>query len=332
MSNNPQNRKEHFTEQKEDSGNQRHSTREKHPPLIDDLGYTNKEQLKKMGKGAIEAFKKCEKILGQLKKHKCGCHFLYPVNVQGYESVISEPMDLSTVEKKLNFGQYSSTYNFATDIRRIWNNAWTYNRPGSKIYIDTTDISNYFEELISQVEEAQFTPGDKEELQVLKKQASKATETLKKIKSSGSFNLQRTNSSSPKKVVERPMSFKEKSILKQNIQKLGSEDPMEILKILKNIVDLSKAKDSVEFDLEKLSVRKCRELDQCVKKALASCAKNKQKKKKIEPSPPPITTNEVSKTPITEQPNPVITQTQVPMSISNPNEENKEEGSLSKFQ
>ena len=91
------------------------------------------------------------------------------------------------------------------------------------------------ERLINQVEEAQVQPGDKEELQVLKKPASKTTETLKKIKSSGSFNLQRTNSSSPKKVVERPMSFKEKSILKQNIQKLGSEDPMEILKILKNI-------------------------------------------------------------------------------------------------
>lgn len=41
-------------------------------------------------------------------------------------------MDLSTVEKKLLGGGYSGTADFASDVKKIWSNSFTYNGKGIK--------------------------------------------------------------------------------------------------------------------------------------------------------------------------------------------------------
>jgi len=227
----------------------------------------------------MEAFKKCEKVLALLKKHAHSKEFLYPVSIPGYSNVIKEPMDLLTIEKKLRTGVYTSSRMFANDIRKIWNNAWMYNEPGSPVYIATTNISDYFEGLMKEVEDVQFAPANNEQIQELKKQVNKANEALRKITGGG---LQRTNSTGSRKPAERPMTSKERSILAQNIQRLSKDKPLEILSILRTILDLPISKSEVEFDLEKLSAKKCRELDQAVRKALISNDKSKLKKKKVE--------------------------------------------------
>lgn len=260
----------------------------------------------------MEAFKKCEKVLGLLKKHPQSRSFLHPVAIPGYSNVIKEPMDLSTVEKKLQAGIYTSSHMFAGDIRKIWSNAWLYNQPGSAIYIATTDISDYFEGLMREVDNVQFIPGNKEEIQQLKKKVNKANEVLRKI----TGPMQRTNSTGSRKASDRIMTPKEKSFVAQNIQKLSKENPLEILKILHNILDLPTSKSEVEFDLEKLSTRKCRELDQAVRKALASTDKSKLKKRKIDLTPDNKTPREIT---ITEQPKIQI----------NTKEENKKDNNLS---
>lgn len=275
----------------------RHSTREKRPPAVDDLGYTNRELLKRAGKGAVEAFKKCERVLMLLKKHQHSKNFLYPVTAPGYSNVVKEPMDLATAEKKLKAGAYTSSHLFAADIRKIWNNAWSYNQPGSPIYIATTSISNYFEGLMREIEDVQFTPETNEAIQQLKKQVTKANERLKKITGSGmNLTLQRANSSNSRKPTERPMTSKERSILAQKIQRLSKEKPLEIINILKDVLDFSTVKDEVEFDLERLSTRKCRELDLAVRRALVS-SKAKSKKKKIDPSLNITPTKEIPRIP-----------------------------------
>jgi hypothetical protein len=240
----------------------------------------------------MEAFKKCEKVLALLKKHTHSKEFLYPVAIPGYSNVIKEPMDLMTIEKKLRTGMYTSSRMFANDIRKIWSNAWTYNEPGSTVYIATTNISDYFEGLMKEVEDVQFAPANNEQIQQLKKQVNKANEALKKITGGG---LQRTNSTGSRKPPERPMTSKERSVLAQNIQKLSKDKPLEILSILRTVLDLPISKSEVEFDLEKLSARKCRELDQAVRKELISNDKSKLKKKKIEQQ------NEIKAAPVTPQ-------------------------------
>jgi len=259
----------------------RHSTREKKAPSIDDLGYTNKEQLKKAGKGATEAYKKCEKILNQLRKHPLASHFLYPATTPGYTEIIKEPMDLTIIEKRLKAGVYTSTNQFAFDVRKIWNNAWTFNKPGSEMYILTTKISENFENLMKEIDETQFSTGGNEEILELRKKVNKFNGVLKKIaEQSPAMSIQKASTPSNRRPPEKPMTPHEKAILGQNIRKLTQEQVLEMLQILRDVIDLSKAKDGLELDLEKLPARKCRELDQFVKKALNGGSKLSKGKKK----------------------------------------------------
>lgn len=285
----------------------RHSAREKRTVEIDDLGYSNKEQLKKAGKGASEAYKKCEQILAQLRKHPCAGQFLYPVMFPGYAEAVKEPMDLSTVERKLKAGIYTSTNNFALDVRKIWSNAWSFNQPGSDIYIMTTQISDYFENKIKEVEDVAFVPNGNNELQELKKKVNKVSGALRKIAGNAPAPLlQRAASSGngSKKPLERPMNAHEKAQLGQNIRKLPQDKVLEMLQLLRDVVDLSKATEGVELDLEKLTTRKCRELEQYVKKALGGSKKKAtaSKKKKLDMDMPmPMPAAQTDPEPIPEE-------------------------------
>jgi hypothetical protein len=58
-------------------------------------------------------------------------------------------MDLGTIRKKLSRRQYLSPESFITDVRLVWSNAWTYNRPGDEIYVMAEKLSDKFEELVT---------------------------------------------------------------------------------------------------------------------------------------------------------------------------------------
>ncbi len=248
----------------------RHSIREKRAASIDDLGYNNREQLKRAGKGASEAYRKCERVLAQLRKHPSAAQFLYPVQLSGYTDVIKEPMDVSTVERKLKTGMYTSTGNFVADVRKIWNNAWTFNQPGSSIYMMTTQVSDYFEGMMREIEDVPFVPGENSELMELKKKVNKVTGALRKMAGNvPSAAPPRATSNAGKKPADRPMTAHEKAQLGQNIRRLPQEKVIEMLNLLRDVVDLSKARDGVELDIDKLPTKKCRELEQYVRRALA---------------------------------------------------------------
>jgi hypothetical protein len=63
-------------------------------------------------------------------------------------------MDLETVETKLMNGGYGNANQFAADIRQIWTNAQTYNRPESAIYQTSEALSKAFEKRFSKVKAA----------------------------------------------------------------------------------------------------------------------------------------------------------------------------------
>lgn len=65
--------------------------------------------------------------------------FLLPVdpvawNIIGYFDVVKHPMDISTVEKKLNAGEYKSTAEFEADVRLIFHNCYIFNTPDNEVY------------------------------------------------------------------------------------------------------------------------------------------------------------------------------------------------------
>jgi hypothetical protein len=47
--------------------------------------------------------------------------------IMDYNDIISHPMDLGTIKKKLNFNYYPSPTHFAEDVRLVWRNCFKYN-------------------------------------------------------------------------------------------------------------------------------------------------------------------------------------------------------------
>lgn len=75
--------------------------------------------------------------------------FYYPVdpvalNIPTYHSVIKKPMDLSTIQTKLNAGQYENAKEFEADIRLMFKNCFKFNIPGDPIYNAGQKLEEYF--------------------------------------------------------------------------------------------------------------------------------------------------------------------------------------------
>ena len=66
-----------------------------------------------------------------MKTHPHSWPFRLPVSlddVPDYNLVIPEPIDLRTIEKKLNSGEYTSISPFCEDVSRIFRNCRQYNK------------------------------------------------------------------------------------------------------------------------------------------------------------------------------------------------------------
>lgn len=55
-------------------------------------------------------------------------------NLPDYPLIIKNPMDLSTVQQKLETGAYAEMGELKADLDQIWANAKTFNRPGEPVY------------------------------------------------------------------------------------------------------------------------------------------------------------------------------------------------------
>jgi hypothetical protein len=204
--------------------------------------------------------------LNELKKHPCAEPFLTTTDEDKYNKKIKDPMDLSIVEKKLKSGDYISVIQFAEDIRKIWLNSWMSNYPGSSSYIATTEIGNFFENLLKEISEASFNPN---EIQEPKKQIYKEPNRTKK----NAGVTQQKNS------MEKPMTIQEKAMLKINIMKLAPDKIQGILDIVKDIVEMNQPGGTLEFDIEVLPPLYCRKLEQYVKKNVPNSLKSGKPKK-----------------------------------------------------
>lgn len=96
--------------------------------------------------------RKCGQILSKLMKHKHGWVFNTPVNavalgLHNYHQVIKHPMDLGTVKMRLGKHFYGTPFEFASDVRLIFENAMTYNSKGDDAHTMASILLNMFEEL-----------------------------------------------------------------------------------------------------------------------------------------------------------------------------------------
>ena len=232
-------------------------------------------------KPTTEGVKKCYNLLQRLKKHSCSVPFLDPVDavalgIPDYYQIITEPMDLSTVERNLKNGVYTSTLHFGNDLRKIWSNSFRYNAPGSEIYNMTSEMSIYFEKLFKEIENIPLT----ENIHDLQKKVDRLSKSLKELHSKGGKSSQLgTKSSKTSSTSDKPMNMNEKRMLGQNIRNLPPEYLRGVWEIVSEGMPHNQShKEELEFDIDTLPVKVTRELEKYVKAKLIQINKNKKKR------------------------------------------------------
>ncbi|XP_073299160.1 transcription factor GTE12-like isoform X2 [Primulina huaijiensis] len=91
----------------------------------------------------------CTNILKTLLIHRLGCHFSKPVdpvelNIPDYLSIITKPMDLGTIKRKLEGESYYGAQDFAADVRLTFSNAMLYNPPGNCFHSFAKELVGIF--------------------------------------------------------------------------------------------------------------------------------------------------------------------------------------------
>ncbi len=71
-------------------------------------------------------------------KAKCDVPWLF--SVQDYYDIVKNPMDLSTIKRKLDTGQYKDPWEYCDDVWLMFDNAWLYNRKTSRVYKYCTTV------------------------------------------------------------------------------------------------------------------------------------------------------------------------------------------------
>jgi E1A/CREB-binding protein len=71
--------------------------------------------------------------------------------IPDYFDIIKRPMDLSTIKRKLDTGQYQDPWQYVDDVWLMFENAWLYNRKTSRVYRYCTKLKEVFEHEIDPV-------------------------------------------------------------------------------------------------------------------------------------------------------------------------------------
>jgi len=120
------------------------------------------------GAALSEPLQQCHSILKFLQSRQDASPFLEPVDwefygLTDYPEIIKNPMDLGTIETKLLEGKYSSPAAFSADVRLVWKNAMTYNRPDSDIYDTADKLGKLFEKKFATISKSPTKKSRKEE-------------------------------------------------------------------------------------------------------------------------------------------------------------------------
>lgn len=92
-------------------------------------------------------------LLSELTNHPSAWPFAIPVNreeVGDYYDVIKEPMDLSTMENKLENDKYETFDQFLYDARLIFNNCRSYNAESTTYYKNATKLEKFLNNKIKE--------------------------------------------------------------------------------------------------------------------------------------------------------------------------------------
>lgn len=205
-------------------------------------------------------YKKCRKGLDKIKESKYANNY--------YQSNNPDVPCLANIEKKVNNYEYKNIYDFEMDVRRIWNYYFKIEQ-NNEI---TSKMSDDWEKICADLE----NPNTEMSMASVRKRTEQIQKELEEIKDN---NLTKESLPAPVKKVNqnyeqnKPMTVEEKNQLGNNIRSLNKEQLKGIIKILSENNPIPQSK-YFEFDIDKLSTKKLRELEKYVKDCLASNNKN----------------------------------------------------------
>lgn len=97
-----------------------------------------------------------QNILTELQNHAAAWPFLQPVNreeVPDYYEFIKEPMDLSTMEIKLENNKYEKMEDFIYDLRLVCNNCRVYNGENTSYFKYANRLEKFFNNKVKEIPE-----------------------------------------------------------------------------------------------------------------------------------------------------------------------------------
>lgn len=98
----------------------------------------------------LEDLKKAKRILSKLLKHKASFWFRQPVDpirdgAPDYFKYVKIPMDLGTVQTKLDNSRYKTLKEFENDIRLVFSNCYVFNPRGTEVYNEGQALEALYE-------------------------------------------------------------------------------------------------------------------------------------------------------------------------------------------
>jgi len=266
--------------------------------------------------------KLCASVLKELfqKRHQMyAWPFYQPVDVEGlklhdYYDVIKKPMDLSTVQKNMDEGNYAKKEEFEADVLLIFENCFQYNPPEHEVSAMARNLKEVFEKKMKETfsgagnksDESSSDFGDSDsddertrKLQAIEKKLREVQEQLayltdlqarlmkasrrKKKKDLGAGKGSKKDGEGAvydfdSEDDNTPMSYDEKRQLSLDINRLPSDKLGHVVSIIQTREASYKDSnpDEIEIDFEQLKPTTLRELD----KYVSYCLKKKTSKQK----------------------------------------------------
>lgn len=120
-----------------------------HPPRPKDIDYTSKPTTRRKD----PEIQFCDEVLREImdpKHFNVNSAFLVPVDpvalgIPTYFNIIKKPMDLSTIQSKLNKGEYTQAKQFQADMDLMFNNCFKFNSPGTPVHDQGKKLKQFFQ-------------------------------------------------------------------------------------------------------------------------------------------------------------------------------------------
>ena len=232
---------------------------------------------KNVNQAKILAYKKCEKALKKLKEQEYA-EFFYNNNINSQET-----LTLTQIERNIKNYYYNSLYEFIMDLRKLWSYYFQNYSKNAEIYSKTCNMSEASENIYK---EFNLKPDDK--IDMYENNLSSINKRIQNIKDGISDIRQapkdRNINNKKQNMInnETPMTLDEKNALGNAIRGLNKDQLKGIIKLLTNSSYDQKQQNGqnkyFEFDIDKLPIKKLRELEQYVKDCSKQTNSNNIKK------------------------------------------------------